>query len=90
MESRLKAEGLKSRVINVIRVWEEWTIYPKEFLAKLKSVFLGKQVYKKFSAKELIINIFTLLYIQKLSYALFNRDKLVNNLKDRICSLYLN
>lgn len=48
MESRLKAEGLKSRVINVIRVWEEWTIYPKDFLAKLKSVFLGKQVYKKF------------------------------------------
>ncbi|XP_011196659.2 U2 snRNP-associated SURP motif-containing protein isoform X2 [Zeugodacus cucurbitae] len=44
MESRLKAEGLKSRVINVIRVWEEWTIYPKEFLAKLKSVFLGKQI----------------------------------------------
>lgn len=44
MESRLKAEGLKSRVINVIRVWEEWTIYPKDFLAKLKSVFLGKQI----------------------------------------------
>ncbi|XP_018796084.1 PREDICTED: U2 snRNP-associated SURP motif-containing protein [Bactrocera latifrons] len=44
MESRLKAEGLKSRVINVIRVWEEWTIYPKEFLAKLKSIFLGKQI----------------------------------------------
>ncbi|XP_036331068.1 U2 snRNP-associated SURP motif-containing protein [Rhagoletis pomonella] len=44
MESRLKAEGLKSRVINVIRVWEEWTIYPKEFLAKLKGVFLGKQI----------------------------------------------
>ncbi|XP_053963349.1 U2 snRNP-associated SURP motif-containing protein [Anastrepha ludens] len=44
MESRLKAEGLKSRVIKVIRAWEEWTIYPKEFLAKLKGVFLGKQI----------------------------------------------
>ncbi|XP_067631661.1 U2 snRNP-associated SURP motif-containing protein [Eurosta solidaginis] len=44
MESRLKAEGLKSRVINVIKAWEEWTIYPKEFLTKLRSVFLGKPI----------------------------------------------
>ncbi|XP_016980599.2 U2 snRNP-associated SURP motif-containing protein isoform X1 [Drosophila rhopaloa] len=42
IESRLKAEGFKSRVCNVIRTWEEWTIYPKEFLAQLTAKFLGK------------------------------------------------
>ncbi|EDV36499.1 uncharacterized protein Dana_GF11923 [Drosophila ananassae] len=42
IESRLKAEGFKSRVCNVIRTWEEWTIYPKEFLAQLRAKFLGK------------------------------------------------
>ncbi|EDW85779.1 uncharacterized protein Dwil_GK22959 [Drosophila willistoni] len=43
IESRLKAEGFKSRVCNVIKTWEEWTIYPKEFLAQLRSTFLGRQ-----------------------------------------------
>ncbi|XP_017002072.2 U2 snRNP-associated SURP motif-containing protein [Drosophila takahashii] len=42
IESRLKAEGFKSRVCNVIRTWEEWTIYPKEFMAQLTAKFLGK------------------------------------------------
>lgn len=44
MESRLKAEGLKSRVLKVVRAWEDWAVYPKEFFVKLKSIFLGKQV----------------------------------------------
>ncbi|KAH8355217.1 hypothetical protein KR093_009146, partial [Drosophila rubida] len=43
IESRLKAEGFKTRVCNIIRTWEEWTIYPKEFLTQLRSVFLGRQ-----------------------------------------------
>lgn len=43
IESRLKAEGFKTRVCNVIRTWEEWTIYPKEFLSQLRSIFLGRQ-----------------------------------------------
>ncbi|XP_017073069.1 LOW QUALITY PROTEIN: U2 snRNP-associated SURP motif-containing protein [Drosophila eugracilis] len=42
IESRLKAEGFKTRVCNVIRTWEEWTIYPKEFTAQLTAKFLGK------------------------------------------------
>ncbi|KAH8314367.1 hypothetical protein KR059_004863, partial [Drosophila kikkawai] len=42
IESRLKAEGFKSRVCNVLRTWEEWTIYPKEFMAQLRAKFLGK------------------------------------------------
>ncbi|XP_037946449.1 U2 snRNP-associated SURP motif-containing protein [Teleopsis dalmanni] len=41
MESRLKSEGFKSRVLQVLRAWEEWLIYPKEFILKLKSTFLG-------------------------------------------------
>ncbi|XP_016947312.1 U2 snRNP-associated SURP motif-containing protein [Drosophila biarmipes] len=41
-ESRLKAEGFKTRVCNVIRAWEDWTIYPKEFMAQLTAKFLGK------------------------------------------------
>lgn len=44
MDSRLKAEGLKSRVLKVIRAWEEWAVYPKEFLTKLKGIFLGIQI----------------------------------------------
>lgn len=41
MDSRLKGEGFKARVLKVIRAWEEWTIYQKEFLSKLKAIFLG-------------------------------------------------
>lgn len=44
IESRLKAEGFKTRVCNVIRTWEEWTIYPKDFLSQLHAIFLGRQV----------------------------------------------
>ncbi|KAM8712415.1 hypothetical protein ACLKA7_012863 [Drosophila subpalustris] len=43
IESRLKAEGFKTRVCNIIRTWEEWTIYPKEFLSQLRGIFLGRQ-----------------------------------------------
>ncbi|XP_017867259.1 PREDICTED: U2 snRNP-associated SURP motif-containing protein isoform X1 [Drosophila arizonae] len=43
IESRLKAEGFKTRVCNVIRTWEEWTIYPKDFLSQLHAIFLGRQ-----------------------------------------------
>uniref|UniRef100_A0A1A9V280 U2 snRNP-associated SURP motif-containing protein n=1 Tax=Glossina austeni TaxID=7395 RepID=A0A1A9V280_GLOAU len=43
IESRLKAEGFKSRVLNVLRAWDDWAVYSKEFLSQLRSVFLGKQ-----------------------------------------------
>ncbi|XP_065367356.1 U2 snRNP-associated SURP motif-containing protein [Calliphora vicina] len=43
IESRLKAEGFKTRVLNVFKAWEDWAVYPKEFLAQLRSIFLGKQ-----------------------------------------------
>ncbi|XP_058831221.1 U2 snRNP-associated SURP motif-containing protein [Topomyia yanbarensis] len=46
-ESRLKAEGFKSRVMNVFKAWEEWAVYPKEFLTKLQHTFLGIQIVEK-------------------------------------------
>ncbi|XP_058461186.1 U2 snRNP-associated SURP motif-containing protein [Malaya genurostris] len=47
LESRLKAEGFKSRVMNVFKAWEEWAVYPKEFLIKLQHTFLGIQIVEK-------------------------------------------
>uniref|UniRef100_A0A182MTG6 U2 snRNP-associated SURP motif-containing protein n=1 Tax=Anopheles culicifacies TaxID=139723 RepID=A0A182MTG6_9DIPT len=47
LDSRLKAEGFKSRVMGVFRAWEEWTIYPREFLLKLQHTFLGIQMTEK-------------------------------------------
>lgn len=41
LESRLKAEGFKMRVLQVFKAWEDWTVYPREFLIKLKHIFLG-------------------------------------------------
>lgn len=41
IESRLKAEGFRVRVLQVCRAWEEWTIYSKDFLQKLKNIYLG-------------------------------------------------
>ncbi|TDG50690.1 hypothetical protein AWZ03_002994 [Drosophila navojoa] len=52
IESRLKAEGFKTRVCNVIRTWEEWTIYPKDFLSQLHAIFLGRQTTSPAQAEE--------------------------------------
>lgn len=41
MESRLKAEGFKVRVLQVCKAWEEWAVYSRDFLLKLKNIFLG-------------------------------------------------
>lgn len=45
IESRLKAEGFKTRVLNILKAWDDWAVYSKEFLAQLRSTFLGKQVW---------------------------------------------
>lgn len=42
VESRLKAEGFKVRVLQVCRTWEEWVVYPRDFLLKLRNTFLGQ------------------------------------------------
>lgn len=41
LESRLKAEGFKMRVMAMFRAWEEWAVYPREFLIRLQNTFLG-------------------------------------------------
>lgn len=52
LDSRLKAEGFKSRVMNVFKAWEEWAVYPKEFLLKLQHTFLGITVVEKQQPEE--------------------------------------
>ncbi|XP_058810365.1 U2 snRNP-associated SURP motif-containing protein isoform X2 [Phymastichus coffea] len=41
LDSRLKAEGFKVRVMKTFRAWEEWAVYPRDFLVKLQNTFLG-------------------------------------------------
>ncbi|XP_011349105.1 U2 snRNP-associated SURP motif-containing protein isoform X3 [Ooceraea biroi] len=40
-DSRLKAEGFKIRVMRMFRAWEDWAVYPRDFLVKLQNTFLG-------------------------------------------------
>jgi len=41
IESRLRAEQLKQRVMLQCRAWEDWAIYPHDFLIHLQNIFLG-------------------------------------------------
>ena len=41
IESRLRAEQFKQRVMQCCRAWEDWAIYPQEFLVNLQNIFLG-------------------------------------------------
>lgn len=41
LESRLKAEGFKVRIMKIFRTWEEWAVYSRDFLIKLQNTFLG-------------------------------------------------
>ncbi|XP_076053103.1 U2 snRNP-associated SURP motif-containing protein isoform X2 [Oratosquilla oratoria] len=41
VESRLKAEQMKQRVLLCCRAWEDWAIYPHDFLINLQNIFLG-------------------------------------------------
>lgn len=44
IESRIKAAGFKARVMQVFQAWTEWAVYPKDFLALLKHLFLDGQL----------------------------------------------
>ena len=41
IESRIKAEQFKQKVLCIFRAWEDWAIYPNDLLIKLQNVFLG-------------------------------------------------
>ncbi|XP_014260927.1 U2 snRNP-associated SURP motif-containing protein [Cimex lectularius] len=44
LESRLKAESFRVRVMNIFKAWDDWAVYPREFLIRLKSTFLGTPI----------------------------------------------
>ena len=37
----MKRESFKQKVLLCIRAWEEWAIYPNDYLVNLQSRFLG-------------------------------------------------
>ena len=39
--SRLKAESFKRRVMTVCKAWNDWAVYPPEFMISLQNIFLG-------------------------------------------------
>jgi len=41
IESRLKAEAFKMRIMQLFRAWEDWAIYPKDYLIRMQNNFLG-------------------------------------------------
>ncbi|VDL60515.1 unnamed protein product [Hymenolepis diminuta] len=41
LEGKLKTEQMKQKVMSCFRAWEEWAIYPNDFLIQLQNVFLG-------------------------------------------------
>lgn len=41
IEARMKAEQFKQKVMNCFRAWEDWAIYPNDFLINLQNIFLG-------------------------------------------------
>ncbi|XP_077987617.1 U2 snRNP-associated SURP motif-containing protein-like [Glandiceps talaboti] len=41
IEGRLKAEQFKLKVMTCFRAWEDWAVYPQDFLIRLQNVFLG-------------------------------------------------
>lgn len=41
IESRIRAEAFKQRVMNCFRAWEDWALYPQDFLIRMQNIFLG-------------------------------------------------
>lgn len=44
LDSQGQADGFKHRIMQIFRAWEDWDIYPKEFLFKCQNTFLGLSV----------------------------------------------
>ena len=41
IDSRMRAEAFRQRVMNCFRAWEDWALYPQDFLIKMQNIFLG-------------------------------------------------
>ncbi|KAF4528799.1 hypothetical protein B566_EDAN017041 [Ephemera danica] len=44
IEGRIRAEAFKLRVMQLFRAWEDWAIYPKDYLIRLQNNFLGLSI----------------------------------------------
>lgn len=44
LDSQSQADGFKYRIMQMFRAWEEWDIYPKEYLFKCQNTFLGLSI----------------------------------------------
>lgn len=41
IDGKMKAEAFKLKILSCVRAWEDWAIYPKEYLVRLQNMFLG-------------------------------------------------
>lgn len=44
LESQTQADGYKYRIMQIFKAWEDWDIYPKEFIFKCQNTFLGLSI----------------------------------------------
>ena len=41
IDGKMKSESFKQKIIGCVRAWEDWALYPNEYLVKLQNLFLG-------------------------------------------------
>lgn len=41
IDGKMKSESFKQKILNCIRAWEDWAIYPNDYLVNLQNIFLG-------------------------------------------------
>jgi hypothetical protein len=41
IDGKMKSESFKQKVLNCVKAWDDWAIYPAEFLLRLQNMFLG-------------------------------------------------
>lgn len=61
LDSKSLADGFKHRVMQIFHAWEEWDIYPKEFLLRCQNTFLGLSTNEVNSMQ--ILNMYYLIYL---------------------------
>lgn len=54
LDSQSQADGFKHRIMQIFRAWEEWDIYPKEFLFRCQNTFLGLSINEVNTVKPLL------------------------------------
>lgn len=41
IDGKMKSESFKQKILNCVRAWEDWAMYPNEYLINLQNVFIG-------------------------------------------------